>query len=186
MQGEISPERTQVPLQEKIRQQNMQHFLKTYSKRPAGLHGAELPKFSENLKEYWKGDKMLSAQSSSNKLTIVKKEDTGSQDKNNQKTYKIKKPENFEKPNEVEFIDSLPSKDFYRNSRWTGYHYNFIKKPNETGERRVTKSTTPEMQSKHRNAKTPKSLISDRMGKKGSNSPSKSLFRSTGFNYTQN
>jgi hypothetical protein len=176
-----SLERAKTPLHEKIRMQNMQHFSDTYSKRPVGLHGAELPKFSENLQEYWKNNETKSSNSSCHKLTIVKQE----QNESTRKGFLVKKVEKFEKPNEIGFWDNQVSKEHCRNSRWTGYHYNFIKKSEEVEERTLTKSTTPEIRKKSRNIKTPKSFITERMNKKNSVSPSKSVFRSTGFTYSQ-
>ena len=183
--GAASPGRVELPRLEKVRQENMKHFVQTYSKRPIGLHGAELPKFSDHLKEFWTGVKMLSSESSSNKITIVKP------DLSSKKAFVIKKAdksETVEKPNQLEPPGSSPARDFFRNSRWTEYHHNFFKKSHETSERTVKQSVTPEVQRISRVIKTPKSFLASKAGKakKASNSPCKSLLRSTGFNSLQN
>lgn len=43
-------------IKEKRRNESLEYNLKTFSKQTIGVHGHELPKFSENeeLKEYWK------------------------------------------------------------------------------------------------------------------------------------
>lgn len=180
-----SPGRIEMPRLEKVKEENVKHFGQTFGKRPVGLHGAELPKFSENFKEFWTGVKMLSSESSSNKITIIKKEDKNQHEQSIKKTFIIKKSETFEKPTEIEFSESKPTKDFFRNSRWTEYHHHFLKKPEDYNPAKIKKSTTPEIQRKNRILKTPKSFLADKANKKNSMSPCRSLLRSTGFNYMQ-
>ena len=183
-----SPGRNITPMHEKIRQENMQHFSDTFGKRPMGLHGVELPKFNDNLKEYWNYNPGLkSSYSSAKKLTILN-QDKSSEEQYSNRDKKIKiqrKNENYHKPNEVEPGDANVEKAFCRNNRWTNYHYKFLQKEAiEEVEKIVVKSSTPEDFSKSKVIKTPRSLIIQRMQKKGSFSPGKDQFRSTGFTYS--
>lgn len=183
-----SPGRNITPIHEKIRQENMQHFSDTFGKRPSGLHGVELPKFYENLKEYWNYNSGLkSSYSSVKKLTILNQEkNSGEQYSHRNKKITIqKKHENFNKPNEIEPGEVNAEKAYCRNNRWTNYHYKFLQKETiEEVEKTVNKSLTPENVGKSKVMKTPRSLIAQRMQKKGSFSPGKDQFRSTGFTYS--
>lgn len=166
----------------------MEHYSDTFGKRPVGVHGAELPKFNENLREYWKVNPGLkTAHCSAKKLTILN-HDKNMEDEYLNKNKRIiiqKKRENFNKPNEIEFSGVTSEKEHCRNNRWTDYHYNFYKKEaSDEGEKEVNRSCTADSTSKSRQVKTPRSLMAQRMQKKGGFSPGKDQFRSTGFTYS--
>lgn len=155
----------------------MQHFSKTFGNRPLGVHGKELPKFSENLQEYLNHSKLASSQSSEKKLTIInppKLSETSRIPKN-------KKDEIVKKPTEIDLTDISPQKEFCRNSKWTSYHYKFLQKSSFELEKKVTKSATPDICNKVKTFKMPKSLIAQRMLLKGTFSPGKSHLQSSGF-----
>lgn len=177
-----------ISLQEKIREENMKHFSDTYANRPIGVHGIDLPRFSDNLKEYWKASTPVQTrQSSVKKLQIIKKPcdpiplTSRSDFANEKKTGKAKaeKPLML-KPTQIEHSEPSPNKDHMRNSRWTNYHYNFIRK-DPVSDTIYTKSTTPDVKTKLLEVKTPKSLIVKRMQNRGNFSPVKDILRSTGF-----
>ena len=170
---------------DRVKEEAILHFSDTFSNRPTGVHGKELPKFSENLKEYWQPKNCPSSQSSSKKIfknPLEKNIFHESEFENSDRKSGINKAyqEIVLKPNQIEQIPGSPSKEYMKNSRWTNYHYNFIQKTmNEAV--KESKSFTPDIKTKTKPVKSPKSLIIQRMLKKGNFSPVKDKFRSTGF-----
>jgi hypothetical protein len=162
-------------LHEKIKQENMQHFSKTFGNRPLGVHGQELPKFAENCQEYWK-NKETKRSDSSKKLIVVKTEE-----KNGLKSDRPRKVEIIKKPTEIEVSENLPSKEHNRDSRWSNYHSKFYQKTGFDCEKVITKSATPDVNSQKKTSKPPKLLMVHRMMKRGGFSPGKDQLISTGF-----
>jgi hypothetical protein len=182
----VSPSRTIKPIHEKIREETMQHFSETYGKRPIGVHGTELPKFSENLKEYWKQPTPSSTKNSFKKLTIISHGDAseaniGGSSERRVSGWKKEKEEEYLKPTQITHAEVVANKEFNRNSRWTNYHYVFMQKSGNEVEKSMAKSTTPDVKKGSKMSSTPKSLIVDRMLRRGNYSPAKEIFRSTGF-----
>ena len=183
----------------------MKHFSETYANRPLGVHGIELPRFSDNMKEYWKaGTPSKSNQQSLKKLVIVNarknNEINTSVEWDKSRTENLtefsrafgKPPQKIKslsgesditpKPTQTEHSETSPNKDHMRNSRWTDYHYNFIQKNGvNLVEKSVSKSVAQELKQKAKEVKTPKALIALRMANRGNYSPLKDQFRSTGF-----
>lgn len=155
----------------------MQHFSNTFGNRPLGVHGKELPKYSENLQEYLNQSKLASSQSSEKKLTIINPAKSSA----TPRISKNQKEEIVKKPTEIDLTDINPQKEFCRNSRWTNYHYKFLQKSSIELEKKVTKSITPDIRNKVKTFKMPKSLIAQRMLLKGTFSPGKSQLQSSGF-----
>ena len=190
----VPPDHFFATLHEKVREENMRHFSETYGNRPIGVHKQELPKFSDNLKEYWNAKTPdASCQASSKKLYIVnnyKLPEINSESYNyKEKTEKSRKNK-FEKELDKELIiktsqnesgSTSPSKDYMRNSRWTNYHHNFIQKTPCEIEKSVSKHLNNERKQKVKDFKTAKSLIVQRMLRRGNFSPVRDQFRSTGF-----
>lgn len=184
----------------------MRHFSDTYGKRPIGLHGVELPRFSDNLKEYWKASTpSKSSQNSVKKFLIINKhnEKDSAAEQDTSRTENIsefsrafgRSPQKINrksvesnikpKPTQIEHLEAPPSREHNKNARWTNYHYNFIHKPGMNSvEKTESKSITPEYSQKSRDSKdskASKSLIATRMANRGNYSPGKDQFRSTGF-----
>ena len=90
------------------------------------------------------------------------------------------------KPTQVEHIIVSHSKEHMRNSRWTNYHSNFIKRnENPVIEKLETKSSINETKQTSKEIETAKSFIVQRMQNRGNCSPIKDQFRSTGFTYSK-
>lgn len=155
----------------------MQHFSKTFGNRPIGVHGKELPKFADNLQEYLSLSKVASSHSSEKKLEIINSAKTPEP----LRPSKEKQQEIVKKPTEIELLENHSLKEYCRNSRWTTYHYKFLQKSAFDCEKPTTKSITPDVNSKVKAFKMPKSLITQRMLKKGTFSPGKLQLQSSGF-----
>jgi hypothetical protein len=63
---------TLVRLQETRRKDNFDDNMKKFSSRALGVHGIELPKFSDNNKEYWKADKSYNPNPRQTSLTLLR------------------------------------------------------------------------------------------------------------------
>lgn len=173
----------------------MQHFSEKYGNRPTGVHGKELPKFAENLREYWKvKTPSETSRDSRKKLFLIRKPeevdafDLSESFKSECKNHTRKRiaplkmcNDTTMKPNQIEPGEIDLNKKFMKNSRWTGYHYVFLQKGQGDFEKNISKSITPDVSKTAKEIKTPKSLIVQRMMKKGGFSPGKDQLRSTGF-----
>ena len=142
-----------------------------------GVHGKELPKFADNLQGYLSLSKVDSSQSSEKKLVII----NSGRNPEPLRLNRDKQQEIVKKPTEIEPLESHPQKEYCRNSRWTNYHYKFLQKSAFDSEKPATYSITPDVHSKVKVSKMPKSLIAQRMLKKGTFSPGKSQLQSSGF-----
>ena len=150
------------------------------------MHGGELPKFSENLKEYWKFDTPRNCNGSFRNIKICKNDYIKNAPEkpveySSRKLPSSRKYEVAPKPNEVEHMSCTPSKDFMKDSRWTNYHSNFMQKYTSVDKPEYS-SFTPDIKKRSTSSKTPKNLIIKRMLQKGAYSPVKDQFMSTGFN----
>lgn len=163
----------------------MQHYSKTFANRPLGIHGKELPKFYENFKEYWKKDSNSYRNSSNRKPGVKIDSEKGSESERSEEFFSKTTRENkfkiVKKPTEIDILDCYPTKEHFRDSRWTNYHYKFLQKSMFEVEKVVTKSTTPDVSSNQKASKAPKVLMIHRMIKRGGNSPGKDPLISTGF-----
>lgn len=168
-------------MQTKLREETIQHFSETYATRPLGMHGKELPKFADNLKEYWKAtNPSKSSQSSFKKIELVEKINKPLQETPDPTQNKFSKNNEYSS-SRTQASEVSITKDYMKNSRWTTYHYNFIgKTPTNTSKTRE-KSKNPHKPQAAKDSKQQKPLIVHRLIHKKTFSPIKDQLRSTGF-----
>ena len=98
--------------------QDVNHFEKTFGHRALGIHGRELPKFEENLKGFWRQEENYDVNEDYDNPFISR----------GKEYHKIEpKTEDITmKPTQVAHLDFESSDKNRINSRWTTFHGNFM------------------------------------------------------------
>lgn len=102
------------------KKKDVEHFEKTFTNRALGIHGKELPKFVENLKEYRDGSQSFGGKTST---------ETFENPFSNTKEYHKIEPKSDEvtiKPNQILHQNFESSKKNNLNSNFSGFHSNFM------------------------------------------------------------
>jgi len=112
------------------KQKDLEKFQKVFSKEFTGLHGKDLPKFSEHKREYWLADRSQS----SLRQTLLNKRNVETSYSPGKASSFLSSPHSQKNsyPRSTLSNNSRAQTDIYgfgshaKNSKWTTYMYNFL------------------------------------------------------------